>query len=453
MGADVQNAFLTAPNREKTYMVAGPEFGEYEGNVYIVSRALYGLKSASASFRAHLASFLDEMGFKSTHADPDVWRRPGIKSTGEKYYEYFITYVDDLLAIGEDPKGILTEIQHNFKFKNDKIEEPSNYLGAVLKRKNINGKDIWTMTSLDYVKASVANVEEACKNKRWKLPKRPNTPMSREYIPEMDGSPELNSTDTTWYQELIGILRWATEIGRVDILLETSILSQYQAAPREGHLEQLLRIFAFLKVKPKLTLHFDPNLPCMDYNEFTTKTEDFSEVYRDAKEERPCDYVEPRGRPVTMTAFTDASFASNKKTRRSHSGYVIFLNRAPILWYSKRQATVESSTFSSEFLALKVTVEAIQFLRFKLRSFGVPIMNEEAAYVYCDNQGVVKNATKVESKMDKKHSAVAYHFVRYAVAAGMVTIAWIKTEENLADVFTKRLTVAVRDYLFGNFTY
>ena len=191
----------------------------------------------------------------------------------------------------------------------------------------------------------------------------------------------------------------------------------------------------------------------MDYNEFTRKTKDFSEVYRDAKEEKPCDYVEPRGRPVMMTAFTDASFASNKKTQRSHSGYVIFLNRAPILRYGKRQATVESSTFSSDFWALKVTVEAIQFLRFKLRSFGVPIMNEEAAYVYCNNQGVVKNTTKVESKMDKKHSAMAYHFVRYAVAAGMITIAWIRTGENLADVFTKRLTVAIRDYLFGNFTH
>ena len=84
---------------------------------------------------------------------------------------------------------------------------------------------------------------------------------------------------------------------------------------------------------------------------------------------------------------------------------------------------VENSIFLSEFLALKVTVETIQFLQFKLRSFGVPIMNEEAAYVYCNNQGVVKNTPKVESKIDKNHSAVAYHFVRYAVAKGMITIA------------------------------
>ena len=76
------------------------------------------------------------------------------------------------------------------------------------------------------------------------LPKRPNTPMSKEYATEIDGSPELNCVDTTWYQELIGILRWVTEIGRVDVLLEKSLLSQYQAAPREGHLGQLLKIFA-----------------------------------------------------------------------------------------------------------------------------------------------------------------------------------------------------------------
>jgi hypothetical protein len=70
-----------------------------------------------------------------------------------------------------------------------------------------------------------------------------------------------------------------------------------------------------------------------------------------------------------MTAFVDASHAANKKTRRSHTGYVIFLNRAPIVWYSKRQQTVETSTFSSEFIALKACLEAVEHLRFKLRCF------------------------------------------------------------------------------------
>jgi hypothetical protein len=89
-----------------------------------------------------------------------------------------------------------------------------------------------------------------------------------------------------YFQELIGMLRWATEIGRVDILHEISILSQYQASPREGHLEQVLHIFAFLKKKPKLTIYLHHSLPGIDYGEFKTRREDFAEHYRDAEKSR-----------------------------------------------------------------------------------------------------------------------------------------------------------------------
>ena len=71
-GADIQNAFLCAPNLEKVYLKAGPEFGQEQGKWFIVVRALYGLKSAAASFRAFMAEKLDDAGFKSSMADPDV---------------------------------------------------------------------------------------------------------------------------------------------------------------------------------------------------------------------------------------------------------------------------------------------------------------------------------------------------------------------------------------------
>ena len=149
------------------------------------------------------------------------------------------------------------------------------------------------------------------------------------------------------FQELIGIIRWATKIGRVDVLYEVSVLSQYQAEPREGHLTNLLRIFSYWKASPKILLYFDPRLPRHDYTTFTTQHEDFAVHYRDARDELPHNMPPPRGRPVVVTAFVDASHAANQKTRRSHTGYLIFINRAPILWYSKRQNTVEASTFSS----------------------------------------------------------------------------------------------------------
>ena len=123
-------------------------------------------------------------------------------------------------------------------------------------------------------------------------------------------------------------------------------------------------------------------------------------------------------------------------------------------WLSKRQQTVETSAFSSEFIALKHCIEDIEHLRFKLRMFGVPFDEDMSeTRILCDNESVVKNTSKVESTLNKKHSSVAYHFARWNVAAGACLMAWIPTQGNIADAMTKRLPEVKRNYLFGNWTY
>ena len=452
-GADIENAYLTAPCREKVWMYGGIEFGELSVKVLIIEKALYGLKSSGAAFRAFLAETIDRMGFKSSIADPDVWMRPATKPDGEEYYEYLICYVDDVLGISLEAKGLLQEIQKDFKLKKDKIEPSDIYLGAKLEKKMLNGKQVWTMCSKEeYIKLAIANIESRLKLMGMKLPGKVTTPMSYDYAPELDVSRELDPKEITFYQEIIGILRWRIEIGRVDITMEVSLLSGYQALPRIGHLEQLLHIVAFLKKKPKLTLYFDPEEPIVDELSFNGESrERFLEHYREAVEEMPNNMPRPRGRPVKTTAFVDASHAGDKRTRRSITGYIIFVNRAPIIWFSKKQNTVESSTFSSEFIAMKTCVEHIAALRFKLRMFGIPV--NDGADILCDNESVVNNSSKIESVLNKKHSSIAYHAVRWAVAAGVVRVGWINTNENLADAMTKRLPAIKRDYLFGNWTY
>ena len=252
-GADVQNAFLSAPNLEKTWMRAGTEFGAEQGKVFIVVRASYGLKSAAAAFRAFMASKLEELGFKSSVADPDVWMRAATKDNSEEYYEYMLMYVDDILAISTNAKVLLQSLEGGtVKYKNGKVEPPDTYLGARLDKKRVNGIDLWGITSVDYIKAAIKTLREALKSKphlKWST--RVLTPMILNYAPELDASPELESEDIQFYQELIGMLRWATELGRTDVLLETSLLSQCQASPRQGHLEQALHIFAYMDKKPK----------------------------------------------------------------------------------------------------------------------------------------------------------------------------------------------------------
>ena len=118
---------------------------------------------------------------------------------------------------------------------------------------------------------------------------------------------------------------------------------------------------------------------------------------------------------VTISCFVDANHAGNSVTCRSHTGILIFVQNAPILWFSKRQNTVETSTFGSEMVAMRIAKEMIVALRYKLRMFGVPINGP--ARVYCDNQGVVKNTSIPSSTLANKHNSINYHMIREAVAA------------------------------------
>ena len=96
--ADIDNAYLNADCHEKVYTIAGPEFGSNAGKHIVITRALYGLKSSHAAWRAHLASTMTDLNFTPCQADPDVWMQPAVKPDGMKYYEYVLICVDDILV-------------------------------------------------------------------------------------------------------------------------------------------------------------------------------------------------------------------------------------------------------------------------------------------------------------------------------------------------------------------
>jgi hypothetical protein len=128
-----------------------------------------------------------------------------------------LCYVDDVLSISADPKKTMLRIQNDFKLKDDKIAEPDMCLGATLAKMDIDGKTCWTMSPEQCVKAVVVNVEENLAKRGRRLPSECVTPfscMSRW----LETSAELKADGAQHFQELIGMLRWAVEIGRVDIL-------------------------------------------------------------------------------------------------------------------------------------------------------------------------------------------------------------------------------------------
>jgi hypothetical protein len=302
LACDIQNAYLTAECRERVWTTAGPEFGSEAGKNMLVQKALYGLKSSGAAFRAFLAETLDAMGYRPSFADPDVWIWPAVKPDGSEYYEYILCYVDDVLCISADPKKFMKIIQDDFKLKDDNIEEPDVHLGATLANMTLeSGKTCWTMSPEQYVKAAVTNVEEDLARSGKRLPSKCVTPFSSNYAPWLEESPELKADGVQRFQELIGQLHWAVEIGRVDILLETSPLSSYLAMPRVGHLKQALHIFGYLKTHPKRKLGFDPAHPAINENRFQKC--DWTELYRDASEAIPGNMPAPRGNCMSTHCF------------------------------------------------------------------------------------------------------------------------------------------------------
>ena len=433
--ADIGNAYLNAECREKIWTIAGPEFGSDKGTVMIITKALYGLKSSAFAWRCLFKETLEDLGYKDTKADPDVYRRAATKPNGYKYYEYLLVYVDDILCISHAPQETMKVISGIYRLKDDNTGPPSRYLGANVGKYQLpDGREAWSVSSYDYVKSAVKNLEEQLAIEGLKLPsKYDDRPFPSSYRPELDITPMLDDSAATRYMQLIGILRWACELGRIDILAEVSSLATHLCAPREGHLEAVYRIFAYLKKHNRSTMVFDDAEVEIDERMFTKV--DWTEFYEEAEEEMPPGMPEPRGKPVHILTFVDANHAGNTVTRRSQTGIIIFVQNAPIMWLSKKQNTVESSTFGSEFNALRVAVEMNKALRYKLRMFGIPI--DGPSDILCDNDSVVKNSSLPHSTLQKKHHSINYHLIREAAARGIIRVGKVLGTCNLADLFTK----------------
>jgi hypothetical protein len=168
----------------------------------------------------------------------------------------------------------------------------------------------------------------------------------------------------------------------------------------------------------------------------------------DVEEELPPKVPKPGGKKVSVGCFVDANRAGNVVARCSHTGVLIFTNRAPVWWFSKKQSAVEPSAFGSEFVALRIVMEQIKALRHKLRMLGVPVNGPADAL--CGDQGVVKNASTPEPTLSKKHNSTNCSLVREPAAAGAARVGKEGTETNLADGLTKSHSAPKRHKIFGS---
>jgi hypothetical protein len=404
IGADIWNAYLQAPSSEKHYIICGPEFGiENEGCVGIICHALYGGKVAGRDFWHHLRDCMGHLGFSSSRGNPDVWMRLLKRtSTGEAYYKYVLLYVDDILVISERAENVLrTEIGLHFVLWEESIGKPTNYLGGKLREVTLdNGTTAWAFGSCQYVQVAVKNIEEYLASKGGKLPYKAPTPLSSGYCSEIDVSPELGGEEASYFHSLIGVLQWIVELGQADMDCEVSMMSSHLALPCVGHLKEVFHMFAYLKAHSNTELVFDPTLVDFDRNLFEWQDWSYSPYgYEGLLETLPEGIPIPHGSSMMIRVYVDSDHAGDLITRCSRTGCIVFLNNLPIYWSSKKQGSCETSTFGSEFVAMKQATEYVRGLRFKLPMFGITV--DEPAFVFGDNQFALANTSAPVSTLKK----------------------------------------------------
>jgi hypothetical protein len=158
-------------------------------------------------------------------------------------------------------------------------------------------------------------------------------------------------------------------------------------------------------------------------------------VYGKIKELLPKDAPEPLGKYVTLSHYVDANLMHDITSGKSVTGILHLVNKTPIDWYSKKQATVETTTYGSEFVAARVCVEQIIDLRTTLRYLGIPV--QDKSYMFGDNKSMVDSSMQLHVKLHKRHTMLSFHRVREAIASGIVGFFYIPGDTNPADILSK----------------
>ena len=233
---------------------------------------------------------------------------------------------------------------------------------------------------------------------------------------------------------MVGQLQWLVTLGRFDIHAQEATMSRFRAAPRQGHMDRLKRIYSYAIRTKDYAIRFRTEQP--DYSFLPDQDFDWTySVYGNVHEILPDDIPDPFGEAVTTTTTVDANLNHCLATGKSLTGCLHFVNKTPIDWYSKKQATVETATYGSKFVAAKTATEQIMDIRQTLRYLGAPIATK--SFLFGDNRSVVTSATLPHSMLFKRHNILAFHRVREAIAAKLTAFYWIQSAYTLSDMHSK----------------
>jgi transposase InsO family protein len=381
---DVCTAFLNGELEEDVYMQQPIGFQTGGPNVVChLLRSLYGLKQAPRCWHQRLTHEFQQQGYTVSTADPMLY----IKFING-YPVYIPTFVDDMLVIGPNQAAIdkaKNDLKNAFIIRD--LGPASLFLGINIKRDMSEGIIRLSQERYIHELLSTYKMTEA----------RPiSTPISM--VPRADDGEPLDTTACP-YASLVGALNYLATYTRPDISFAVGALARYMANPLTGHWKAAKGVLRYLSGTSTL---------CLTYGGSNSKP--------------------------SLGGFCDSDYASDKTTRRSTTGYVFTLHGAAISWCSKRQQTVALSTAEAEYMAAAAAIKDALWLRKLLPELGIPCDSIE---IKADNQAAIHLLNNYAISQRSKHIDVIYHFARERVQSGEVSILYVPTATQVADILTK----------------
>ena len=382
---DVKNAFLHGDLEETVYMHQPPGYVDKSKphHVCLLKRSLYGLKQAPRTWYMRFAMVVKQLGFRQSRTDPSLF----VFNNGKQLI-YILLYVDDIIITGSTTTLIETTISAlSSAFDISDLGQLHHFLGLSV---TYNDTGLF-LNQQNYVtdilhRASMTNCNPC------------NTPVDTKSKLAADEGPPVS--DPSLYRSLAGALQYLT-FTRPDISYAVQQVCLFMHDPREPHFTALKRILRYIKGTIRHGLQI-------------TKSS-----------------------TTDLIAYSDADWAGCPDTRRSTSGYCVFLGDSLISWSSKPQNTVSRSSAEAEYRGVANAVAETVWLRNLFFDLGCPL--SKATLVYCDNISAVYLSSNPVHHQRKKHIEIDIHFVRERVALGHIRVLRVPTHLQYADIFTKGL--------------
>ncbi|KAL5850870.1 hypothetical protein ACOSQ4_008883 [Xanthoceras sorbifolium] len=395
---DVKTAFLHGDLEEEIYMTQ-PEGFKVAGKEDLVcklGKSLYGLKQSPRQWYKRFDKFMLGQKYTRSKYDHCVY----LRKLQDGSFIYLLLYVDDMLIASsnqEEIEKLKAQLSQEFEMKD--LGEAKKILGMEISRDRKLGQ--LCLTQKQYLRKVLQRFGINDKSKPVNTPLAPHMKLSADLSPKNDAEREYMSKVP--YANAVGSLMYAMVCTRPDISQAVGVVSRYMHDPGKGHWQAVKWILRYILNTVDVGLMFE-------------------------RDEKNGQYV---------VGYCDSDYAGDLDKRRSTTGYVFTLAKAPVSWKSTLQSTVALSTTEAEYMAVTEAVKEAIWLQGLLKDLG---FGQKHVKVHCDSQSAICLAKNQVYHVRTKHIDVRYHFVREILEEGQILLQKIHTAENPADMMTKVVT-------------